>query len=74
MKAAHHPSLFASRAAGVVTVTKYRKGEVVSVETVAAGTLETAKIDAKELSSKPGRKKKPDANKFAETATQYWED
>ncbi len=69
MKAANHPSLFASRAAGVVTVTKYRKGEVVSVEEVAAGTLETAKIDAKELSSKPGRK--PNANKFAETENDF---
>ena len=73
MKATHHPSLFAGRAAGEVTVTKYRRGQVASVETVAAGTLATVKdfVDNKR-GPKPG--KKPDPNKFAETATQYWED
>lgn len=70
MKAAHHPSLFTSRAASDVTVTKYHRGEVVAVDVVAAGRLENAKLDAKELSSKPGRKK-ADPNKFAESENDF---
>jgi hypothetical protein len=70
MKAAHHPSLFASRAASDVPVTKYKRGQVVSVEVVAAGTLETAKTD---ITPKRGPKpKKPDAAKFAETGAYQW--
>lgn len=72
MKAQHHPELFAGRAAGPVSI--YRRGTdgvLRLAEIKPAGTLETAKIEARELSSKPGRKPKPDPNKFAESENDY---
>lgn len=72
MKAQYHEELFTSRAAGPVSIYRpNKKGDLVLVEVKPAGTLETAKLDAKELSSKPGRKPKPDPNKFAESENDY---
>lgn len=70
MKAAHHPELFASRAAGDVTRTVYSRGEVVMVETIKAGTADTAKIDI-ESKRGPKPKHKPDPHKFAESENSY---
>lgn len=69
MKAQHHESLFSSRAAGPVSIYRPIDGVLKLVEVKPAGTLATAKLDAKELSSKPGRK--PNAAKFAETENDF---
>jgi hypothetical protein len=70
MKAAHHPSLFASRAAGPVTITNYESGApVVTVRpAVVADDVDTS---AKKVSAKRGPKPKPDPNKFAESENDF---
>jgi hypothetical protein len=74
MKAEHHAELFKSRSAGPVTISRpNKKGELVVVKIVEAGTVETARFDGdSKRGPKPGQTKSgAAAEKFAESANSW---